>query len=68
MFEHFLNMIVTPKTSNQIESMGLKSNEKTVEETMQNFKNLYPEFHALLDSQNSQFKPNYNMNKIYFYT
>lgn len=49
MFEHFLNMIVTPKTSNRLESMGLKSNEKTVEETMQNFKNLYPEFHALLD-------------------
>ena len=42
-------MIVTPKTSNRLESMGLKSNEKTVEETMQNFKNLYPEFHALLD-------------------
>ena len=50
MFEYFLNMIVTAKTSNyRFESMELKSNEKTVEKTMQNFKNLYPELHALLD-------------------
>lgn len=50
MLEYFLNMIFKVKTGDyRFESMGLKSNEKTEGETMQDLKNSYPELYVLLE-------------------